>query len=88
MQAEKECYICGRKSELHKHHIFYGNANRKISEYEGCWMWLCARHHNMSDEGIHFNRKLDIEVKQECQRKWQELHPNESFIELFGKSWL
>lgn len=36
MSNIKECFICGSIQNLNKHHIFFGTANRKLSE-EG---WL------------------------------------------------
>lgn len=51
-------------------------------------IWLCARHHNMSDEGIHFNKELDLEVKRYAQGIFEQDHTREEFRSLFGKSWL
>lgn len=87
---ERKCLICGREYGLHKHHIFYGTANRKKSEEDGCFCWLCAKHHNMSNYGVHSEKKLDIALKQHAQRLWQE-HYNktkEDFIARYGRSYL
>ena len=89
MSNDKWCYICGYTHDIHKHHIFYGSANRKISEKQGCWCFLCAVHHNMSGVGVHFNRELDLRLKRECQQKWEEINGDrEQFIRTFGKSYL
>lgn len=89
LSNDKKCYVCEYPYDLHRHHIFYGNANRRISEREGCWCYLCAVHHNMSKYGIHFNRELDLKVKKECQEKWEKLNGGrEQFIKTFGKSYL
>ena len=86
---EKECNVCGYTRDIHKHHIFFNTANRKISERQGCWCYLCARHHNMSDEGIHFNKELDTKIKRLCQEKWEEINgTRDEFIRTFGKSYL
>jgi hypothetical protein len=86
---EKECFICRTTYSLHKHHIFFGYGNRQISDEQGCWVYLCARHHNMSDEGVHFNTPFDIMLKKYCQEKWEEINGNrEKFIKTFGKSYL
>ena len=85
---ERECLVCKTTFDLHKHHIFYGMAKRKISEHYGCWCYLCARHHNMSNEGVHFNKTLDTKLKQLTQRRFMELYPNLDFIKVFGKSYL
>lgn len=55
----------------------------------GCWVWLCARHHNMSNEGVHFNHELDVLLKKQTQRRWEEIYGDtEKFRIIFGKSYL
>lgn len=73
---------------LHKHHIFEGFGKRAASDRMGCWLWLCAKHHNMSSYGIHFNKDIDMEVKRECQRKYEENHTREEFMEQIGRNYL
>lgn len=73
--------------------VFFGTANRRISEREGCWCYLCARHHNMSNMGVHFNKILDLKLKQVCQTRWEEIHApddteHKKFIEIFGRNYL
>lgn len=84
---ERECYVCHTPMNLHKHHIFFG-PNRQNSEKYGCWVYLCAWHHNMSNEGVHFNRLLDVELKREAQKRFEELHSHEEFMRIFGKNWI
>ena len=87
LQNEKRCYICGRPDGLHDHHIF-GAANRKWSEKYGLKVWLCAPHHNMSDAGVHFNKALDIQLKQIAQRAYEAERGHDDFMKIFGKSYL
>ena len=87
LQRNKECYICGGDWNLHKHHIFYGTCLRKISDQKGCWVWLCAEHHNMSDNSVHFNRAMDLELKAECQRAYEETHSHEEYMATFGRNY-
>lgn len=86
MSNKKECYICGTTGGLHKHHIFYGTANRKLSEKYGCWVWLCPYHHNMSDAGVHFNKLVDKMLKAKCQEEWEKKY-GKGFRETFGKNY-
>lgn len=89
IQEGKYCYVCGRESALHKHHIFYGTANRRLSEEDGAYCYLCAMHHNGGNWGVHFNKPLDIKLKKRCQQAWEEHNGNrEDFINRYGKSWL
>ena len=89
IQTEKECFFCHSTRDLHKHHIFFGSANRKLSEEYGCWCWLCANHHNMSSEGVHFDKKKDLRLKQITQEVWEAQNGNrDDFRAIFGKSYL
>ena len=88
VQKNKCCFVCGTTQGLHKHHIFYGRANRKLSEKWGCWCWLCGRHHNLSSEGVHFNKPLDLHLKKESQQRFEFLHSHEEFMEIFGKNYI
>lgn len=90
IQDTKECYITGTPYNLHEHHIIYGNGLRKLSEKYGLKVWLRADWHNMADYGVHFNKALDLELKQMAQRKAMEHYgwTVEQFIEIFGRSYL
>lgn len=86
---ERQCLLCGDTRELHKHHIYGGFGNRKLSEKYGCWVYLCANHHNMSKYGVHFDTELDMELKRLCQKKWEEKYGDrEDFIRVFGRNYL
>ena len=87
MQDEKECWVTRSTEGLHKHHV-YGASNRKNSEKYGCWVWLRADWHNMSDYGVHFNKELDLTLKAVCQERFEELYGHEKFMEVFGRNYL
>lgn len=90
LQNEKVCYITGRTDNLHKHHIYFGNPNRKISEKNGFWVYLTGELHNQSNEGVHCinGKALDLRLKQDCQRKFEETHSRKEFMELIGMNYL
>lgn len=89
LQQEKKCLVCDREDVLHSHHVIYGRGNRPKSEQYGYKVWLCPYHHNMSDEGVHFNETLDQSLKQMAQKHYENHHGSRSdFIREFGKSWL
>ena len=85
---EKQCLVCGSIGGLHKHHIYYGTANRKLSEQYGRWCYLCGRHHNMSNLGVHFCKSLDTNLKQHAQKRFNEVYPELDFVKIFGKNYL
>lgn len=70
------------------HHIYEGYGRRKISEKNGFIVPLTPAEHNMSDNGVHFNKKLDLYLKRLCQEKYEETHSREEFIKLIGRSYL
>lgn len=86
---DKKCFVCGAKEGLNRHHIYAGYSNRRNSEKEGCWVYMCAKHHNMSNEGVHFNKEFDLYLKKFCQATWEmENGSREEFRKIFGKSYL
>lgn len=86
LQSKKECFVCKTTYGLHDHHIVYGTANRKKSEEHGFKVWLCGRHHNLSNDGVHFNRELDLKLKRIAQEKWlADGHTKEEWHREFGK---
>lgn len=89
LSNDRQCWLCEARENLHRHHVFYGVANRNLSEKYGCWVYLCARHHNMSNQGVHFNHDFDLLLKKQAQRAWEEHYgTQEDFIQTFGRSYL
>lgn len=80
------CFFCGRYgTEIH--HIFFGNPNRKWSDKYKCVVGLCADHHR-GNNGVHFNRELDLTLKKIGQKKFEETYPELNFMGIFGKNYL
>ena len=80
---EDECYVCHTTLGLHKHHIFYGRGRRALSEKYGLYCYLCGRHHNLSDDGVHFNKELNLELKKIAQLDFESKYGHDKFMELF-----
>lgn len=74
IQKEKECYIC-KNTFVEEHHIFYGTANRKLSEKYGLKVWLCPYHHRGTVNGVHFNKELDGKLRKVAEEKFVEKYP-------------
>ena len=89
IQNEKACYICGATQNLHLHHIFFGSANRRLSDADGCVVYLCQRHHTGA-AGVHGNRKIDLSLKTKCEKAWLEYYGKtiEDFIKRYGRNYL
>lgn len=87
LQEQTEyCFICGRYgTEIH--HVFYGTANRKLATKYNLLVGLCYNHHRGS-KGVHFNKELDLMLKQHAQRRFEEEYPQEHFLTIFGRNYL
>ena len=87
---ERKCYITGQTNNLHRHHVFFGNPLRDISEREGFWVYLAGWLHNQSNEGVHGKngRELDLMLKRHAQIAYERNHTRAEFIDLIGKNYL
>ena len=87
LQNNNACIICGdTRAEIH--HVFFGIPNREHCDEDGLWVWVCPDHHRLSANSFHFNRSMDLKLKRYAQRKYEETHTREEFIERYGKSYL
>ena len=87
---EKHCYITGASfCPLEMHHIYYGPGMRKISDKNGFWVWLTPQMHRGTD-GVHGKNghDLDMLLKRVCQRRYEEMHGREAWMELIGRNYL
>jgi hypothetical protein len=84
----RECFLCGSTYWLERHHVFYGNPNRELSEKYGLVVDLCHFCHNEPPFGVHFNHENDLKLKRIFQQRFEDEHPGLSFIEIFGKNYL
>lgn len=89
LQRNKNCFVCGTSQNIHIHEIFFGK-NRKKSIEDGCCAYLCAKHHNMSNEGVHFNHEYDLYLKKIGQKAWMSYYKKtkEDFIKKYGRNYL
>ena len=87
------CYLCGRNGNgdpLEEHHIFFGAANRTLSEEDGMKVMLCGtRCHRNGKEAAHRNRQTDLLLKQKAQTVWEARNgKRENFIRRYGRNYL
>ena len=89
LQSKKQCYVCGTENNIHIHEVYFGK-NRQRSIKDGCCVYLCGRHHNQSNEGVHFNHELDLKLKKIYENKWLEVYNKtvDDFIREYGKNWI
>ena len=82
------CELCGRWSELEKHHVFNGAYRKKSEKYE-LTVYLCHECHNEPPNGIHHNAEAARMLKKEFQIKAQNIYgwTDEQFMRLFGKNY-
>ena len=84
---EEKCFLCGgRASE--EHHVFFGTANRQLSEKYGLKVYLCPNCHRIEKYAVHNCKETDIKLKIIGQRKFIEEYPHQNFLKIFGKNYI
>lgn len=87
IQDDKNCLICGT-GVTEEHHVFFGTANRKMSDKYGLIVYLCPEHHR-GQQGVHHNRHFDLMLKKEAQLVFEEdVGTRLEFMKIFGRSYL
>ena len=88
IQADTDyCFYCD-KYGTEIHHVFYGVANRKLSDKYGLVVGLCYNHHR-GNNGIHNgNKELDVRLKQTAQKAFIEHYSEREYFALFGRNYL
>lgn len=97
IEEKYECYFCGSQYQLEHHHCIKGNANRKLADEDGLWVWLCRKHH----EVLHGKNGHDMDEALKKLAEWcwlerngyiEEGTPAEDgitvWIHRYGKNWL
>ena len=85
-----KCFICGRHMPTESHHIFFGTANRKLSDKYGLKVDLCHECHNEPPNGVHFSniqcRFLQKIAQSEAMRYygWSK----DEFMQIFGRNYI
>lgn len=89
IQKKKECFVCHSQRFLETHHVFYGTANRKISDRLGLVIWCCPACHR-GPAGVHHNHDLDMKIKRISEKAFMEHYgkTEDEFRQVFGKSYL
>lgn len=83
------CYICGRNKDVHKHHVFFGTANRDLSEKYGLTVHLCVNCHELSPTSVHKCTETSDMLKKIGQRAFEREHGTRvEFMKIFGKNYL
>jgi hypothetical protein len=95
---DKECFICrafaimGKQQYIwegvHWHHVFYGTANRRLSEKYKLKVRLCLAHHTEGKDAVHMNHDIDFTLKKTAQYAFEECYPELDFRSIFGKDYL
>ena len=95
IQQEQVCYVSKRTDNLDPpHHVFGGNANRKLSEKYGIKIWLTRQAHdewhNSRPNPQYITKEVKAQIKNDIQLKVMEHYgwTLEKFIKIFGESYL
>lgn len=90
IDRKKRCFVCGKKDNLHLHHIMFGK-NRKKADADGLTVYLCYEHHEGTN-GVHGKNghSLDLKLKKLAEHLWIYYYNKsiDEFIERYGKNYL
>lgn len=88
------CYQClkeGKWAEkgTQRHHVLHGTGRRRIAEKLGLVVYLCPEHHQGTN-GVHGKNghELDVELKQDAQRAFEELYGHSEWMRKVGENFL
>lgn len=81
----EHCFVCGRPYPQ-IHHMMNGTNKKKAEKY-GLILPLCLNHHTGA-EGVHSKPEKMLACRQMAQRKFEEEHSRDEWIEEMGKSYL
>lgn len=95
-KTDGTCYLCmmlhgdHSRKQTQGHHVFYGTANRKLSEKYGLKVYLCQEHHTYDGgpEAVHRNHDVDTRLKAAAQIDFETKYPTLCFRAVFGKSYM
>ena len=87
IQDRKECYFCGKLTNLERHHVFGGVANRPISEKYGLTVWLFHNCHT-GQAGAQYDKMKNLRLKQDAQFAFERNHTRSEWMKLIGKNYL
>lgn len=82
IQEQKECFLCGRLSDLEIHHIFNG-PYRKSSDQDGLTCYLCRDCHRK----VHEEAGLRLRLKRIGQFIYEQDHTREEFMRRYGRNY-
>lgn len=87
LQDDRRCYITNAETGLDYHHIFQ-NALRPIADRYGFGVWLDHRIHMCAHERRPPFDHLIMDLRRECQRKFEETHTRDEWMQIIGRNYL
>lgn len=81
--AYKRCALCGKMSNLEKHHLLCGSQRKAADKYK-LVVYLCHDCHRQ----VHDEPELMAESRKEGQRRFEKNHSRDEFVKIFGKNYL
>lgn len=95
IQADRDhCFLCGGNGGywgLDEHHVFFGFANKKLSEKYGLKVYLCHEScHETGEKAVHNNAEVDRSLKAKVQKIAMRHYgwSIEDFIRIIGRNYI
>lgn len=87
---EKYCWVTGaRNVPLHKHHVLFGQKFWETADKNGLWVYLTVEMHEGTN-GVHGKNghALDLRLKREVQKAYEDEYGHEAWMKLIGRNYL
>lgn len=90
---ENRCAVCGMSRDLETHHIFFGQANRRLADADGlvCKLcWPCHRGQTGVHGGSERSHEIDLQLKEAAQYAWMKHYgkTEKDFLARYGRNYL
>lgn len=93
-KSDKRCYLCmllnndySIKQNLEVHHVLFGNTHA-FAEAEGLKVNLCMNHHRIGPEAVHNNNENAKLLMTIAQKRWEQDHSHEEWMEHVERNYL
>ena len=87
--TETQCYFCGKKFGLCRHHCLHGTGDRKKADEDGLWVWLCNDcHRKLHDKGEHDKELQALAQRTYIKEQMKIGYPEDAAKEIYFKRYM
>lgn len=93
-EHDKRCYLSMlldgdyREKQTEEHHVIFGSGRRKISDAYGLTVRLSVEYHREGPKAVHNNTEMADLLKRIAQKRFEEVYPDEDWMQVVGRNYL